>query len=800
MIKYASLGALLGLLAAPLANAQPANSTAASRVELGPLASGAAVAFVRGGSGDWGIEISGGTAPSMAQSKPAQIQIYGDESSVQDVARGYQSVRNEADAVVADATVMGENGAAFAFEDVWRVKGASLMLSRNVEVTGTETNAGFYSAIRLATTPTIKWEDATYFVPGLFYGENRGGPVTLNTKRYATREDSMSAPMTAAQFHDGNWFGILDPSPRGDTTWAETTGSATTPIIDERIQFGAIGADEVPGGGIELGFWLPGTISQTGSGFGGGRGGNATPVTKRRYHPVKAGFAQTYEVQFHFGKNETFRDMQRESWRWAWQTLNPKVKPVDVGLMREALLNHLADRVLVYDGRAGIPFVIDSVSGKPGSFRPATRRGGPGGGTNAPAGAGRGRGGPSPQAVQELADWAKSIGIDLDPSAAELNLWPKIVLGFCGKNVEVGQQLIVEAERDPASERSQRMRKLGLQVIDSIVRIVTMSPAPAAEGFDIRTGQPSGAQGGTGFSLRSLGEDTRTMVDLIRFERAHRRQHPDWSQWVKDYCDWLLTVQRENGSFPSSFQGGSGQPTGSSSGATSYGAIPVLVRMTEETGDKKYLDAAVSAGNFLWENFSRKDLYLGAIGGEGSDKESGMLSLEAYLALYENTKDAKWLDHAQAAGSYAESWIWIWNVPMPIDADYSILGWKPGVPTIGANGISARDNDTVDQYLSWAVPSFARLYKYTNDEHYLDVARVLLHGTKAMLALPGREYDLKGPGWQQEHWHMGTVRGVGAHRTWLPWISVNHIHGIVGLEEFDSALYQQLSKGLEPRL
>jgi hypothetical protein len=387
------------------------------------------------------------------------------------------------------------------------------------------------------------------------------------------------------------------------------------------------------------------------------------------------------------------------------------------------------------------------------------------------------------------------LGIDLDPSAAELNLWPKIILGFCGKNVEVAQQLIMEAERDPKSERGQRMRKLGLQIIDSILHIVTMSPAPAAEGFDIRTGQPSAAQGGTGFSLRSLGEDTRTMVDLIRFERAHGREHPDWSKWVKDYCDWLLTVQRENGSFPGSFQGGSGQPAGNSSGATSYGAIPILVRVTEETGDKKYLDAAVRAGDFLWANFSSNDLYLGAIGGEGSDKESGMLTLEAYLALYENTKEARWLDHAQAAGSYAESWIWIWDVPMPIGANYSELGWKPGVSTIGVNGISARDNDTVDQYLSWAVPSFARLYKYTGDEHYLDVARVLLHGTKAMLALPGREYDLKGPGWQQEHWHMGSVRGVGAHRTWLPWISVNHLHGITGLEDLDKDLYQRLATG-----
>ena len=791
MIKYASFGSLMWLLAASVTFGQQA----ASRLDLGRLANGAALTFVRSASGEWGIEISGGTAPTMSQLKPAQIEVYRGDENVSDLAAAYQAVRKQADAVVASATVTGDSGAAFAFEDVWRIDGASLFLSRNVKVTGTETNAGFFSAVRLASAPSVKWDDATYFVPGLFYGEERGGPVSLGSRRYAIREDSMSVPMTAAQFHDGNWVAVLDPSPRGDTTWEETTAPATTPIIDARIQFGAVGAKELSGGGVELGFWLPGTITQTGGGFGG-RGGNATPITRRRYHPVKTGFAQTYEVQFHFGKNETFRDMQRESWRWAWRTLNPKVKTVDVELMREALLDHLADRVLTYDGRAGIPFVIDSVSGKPGSFRPATRRGGQAPGfTNAAAAPVSGRGGPSPQAIQELADWAKTLGIDFDPLAAELNLWPKIVLGFCGKNVEVAQQLIMEAERDPNSERGQRMRKLGLQIIDSILRIVTISPAPAAEGFDIRTGQPSGAQGGTGFSLRSLGEDTRTMVDLIRFERAHGREHPDWSKWVKDYCDWLLTVQRANGSFPGNFQGGSGQPTGNSSGATSYGAIPILIRMAEETGDKKYLDAAIRAGDFLWTNFSSKDLYLGAIGGEGSDKESGMLSLEAYLALYENTKDAKWLDHAQSAGSYAESWIWIWNVPMPIGANYSDLGWKPGVPTIGANGISARDNDTVDQYLSWAVPSFARLYKYTNDEHYLDVARVLLHGTKAMLALPGREYDLKGPGWQQEHWHMGSVRGVGAHRTWLPWISVNHIHGIVGLEEFDKDIYQRLANG-----
>ena len=145
-----------------------------------------------------------------------------------------------------------------------------------------------------------------------------------------------------------------------------------------------------------------------------------------------------------------------------------------------------------------------------------------------------------------------------------------------------------------------------------------------------------------------------------------------------------------------------------------------------------------------------------------TDKEAGMLSLEAFLDLYDATSEPKWLNRAMAAGNYAESYIWIWNVPMPLGAVDADLNWKRGVPTVGVQGITARAAGGVDEYLDWAVPAYARLYKYTRDEHYLYVARVLLFDTKSMLALPGRTYDLAGPGWQQEHWSMGpNSRGFG---------------------------------------
>jgi hypothetical protein len=758
------------------------------RVDLGSLQTGATVSFVRTAGGEWGIKISDGTALLLIQQKPARIEIFRGEDNVRQFAAGYRSIQKENNMIEARANVVSGGKAGFEIEDRWSISGAVLSVSRKVSVTGTEDSSGFFSMIQLSSVPTVKWEDADYFVPGLFYGDPHtrasapGGSLNYDAKRLSIREDYLSAPLFGVLFRDGNWAAVLDLTPNGNTTQEEITAPADTPVIDEHIQFGALGAYVAPEGRVEFGFWLPGTTNE----FRGNWFRNdsaATPIVRYRYNPVKVGSSQSYQVGFRFGKSESFRDMERDAWRWAWQTLNPKITPINVEVVRRTLINHLADRVLTVDDRAGIPFVIDAVSGKPGSYRPAIM-----------SRMFRFRNAARPMSeVEDLAKWAKSIGIDVDTKAAELELWPKIIMGFCGKNVEVADQLLLESDRDPGP-RGQRMRKLGLRIIESLIRIVPMSPAPAGEGFDIRTGKASAVRGEPSFSLRAMSEDMRTMVDLIRRERALGRQHPEWFNWVKSYADWLLTQQREDGSFPASWQGRTGVVRGTS-GVTSYTPVPLLVRMSEETGDKKYLSSAVGAADYIWANYGSKCVFLGATGGDVADKESGMLSLEAFLALYENTKEPKWLKRAETAGNYAESWIWIWNVPMPIGANYSELGWKPGVPTIGVNGIGSNDAGGVDEYLDWAVPSYAKLYEYTKDEHYLDVARVLLHDTKSMLALPGRTYDLKGPGWQQEHWRMGPIRGIGAHRTWLPWISVNHLHGITGLEEFDPVLFRQLAEG-----
>ena len=327
-----------------------------NRVNIGVLqSSGAKVSFVRDSTGNYGIEISGKEFPILLNRRPAQIEIFEGEDNVTHIATGYQSVKKMNGALTAVAHLMGTNGAEFEIEDSWSISGDVLSLKRKVSVAGNEENAGFLSAIRLSTEPDIKWEDINYFAPDVIYGDptydgetSPGGTLAYNAKCFSIREDYISAPLFGLSFKNGNWAAVLDLAPDGATTQAETTAPFTTPVIDERIQFGALGAQEAIGGGVEFGFWFPGTTNEFVGGFGfGGNTITPTRVIRRRYHPVKEGFSQNYLVGFRISQGESFNSLVRDGWRWAWESLKPQVTPIDIEVARRAMIDHLYDHVLV---------------------------------------------------------------------------------------------------------------------------------------------------------------------------------------------------------------------------------------------------------------------------------------------------------------------------------------------------------------------------------------------------------------------------------------------------------------------
>jgi hypothetical protein len=193
--------------------------------------------------------------------------------------------------------------------------------------------------------------------------------------------------------------------------------------------------------------------------------------------------------------------------------------------------------------------------------------------------------------------------------------------------------------------------------------------------------------------------------------------------------------------------------------------------------------AAERAAEFVWQRFGDGS-YTGATldNPDVVDKEAAILAAEAFLALAEATDDAVWLTRAASAASVAASWIYLWNVPMPVDADVAGIHWKPGVPTTGlqliASGVSM-----VDGFLSVNASVFARLWQRTGDGHWLDVARIVTHGTCPMFATAAHPHDLRGLGWQQEHWSLAPRRGYGLNRRWLTWVPVAHVRGVQRLED-----------------
>ncbi len=709
------------------------------RVELGKAQTGATVSFTRSTSGKWGLEITGGPAPSIRQSKPARIEVSPTEQETRELASGYKTLQKSAAGVDAVAEIPYGDKVIFRVQDHWSLSGFVLSVHRQVEIVGSAPG-GFDSSIVLKIDPAVPWASLKYMVPGILYGDpthngerSPGGTLNNAAHRYQMREDLLPAPLFAISFQDGASVAVLDPLPRGDSTFEETKLTKDV-MTDARFQFGALGAWQTDTGSIEFGFCFPGTVS--------GYIGRPDTASRnvRRYHPITQGVGHTYEVRFRFGVNETFPEVTRNSWRWAWNTLNPAVTYIDVEQTRRVLIDHLEAQAATIDGRTAIPFVLSTVTDK--------------------------------------LQWN----------------WTMAAMGFVGKELECADQLLREAERD-RTERGGKMRETGLAIISSMIRALPTVPLQGT-GYDLATGKQWDHIWLAPW-LRNATEDMRVLMRAYRRELKLGHVHPEWIAWVKSYVDWLILQQHPDGSFPRRWYPGTSE-VAEPSGTTSYAPVPLLVIMSEETGDPKYQEAAIRAAEYIWTNYGSRGLFVGGASDNPdiTDKEAGMLSMEAFLSLYDATKDPKWLDHAKAAADFAESWIWIWNLPMPVDADDSQLYWKKGVPTIGTQGITTLAAGSADEYLDWAVPSYAKLFDYTHDQHYLEVATILLHDTKSMVALPGRQYDMRGIGWQQEGWRFGPGgpgRGVGGHRFWLPWISANHLYGITGLEEYNPALFKKLS-------
>jgi hypothetical protein len=693
--------------------------------------------------GKWGLQVSGAGMASVVQPKPVSVELYQSPDKIVERTTSYDDLDIHLRTAIGRSVVRYLN-VSFIVEDRWRIEGEVLRLTRKVTVRGTA-DAGFLTAITFNHHEKSPRSAVDYFAPGMIYGSPDhlsaaaiGGSDTYGPSGHGNvqiREDRLPAPMFGVHFADGSAFTVLDPSPQGGTTREDSHDTVVKTMVDSRFSFGAVGV-HLADGQQEQGFWFPGTegeVTYRGDTYPGGQ----LHQWRRRYHPIKDGFTQKYSVDFRFTAGEAFPAYYRQAWRWAFDVLKPPVVWQDIPVIQRSIVDLLANKVETIGDRSGIPnFVMAS-------------------------------------------------GSDTSPDR-------RAIMGFTGKNLESAEMLLADAQSDHDAVRATHDRELGIAILNSFLRL-RMNP-PIGEGFDINTGEPRLAiDRDHRVYLRSFGDDMKAIMRAYRREKAHGQQHPDWLAWTSQFADWLLSQQQAGGGFPRAWKPETGE-VADASPASSYNPIPFLMILSQETSDHKYLEAAERAGEFAWTNGQSKGQFVGGTidNPDVLDKEAGTLSNEAYLALYSATHEKKWLDRARGAADYAETFIYLWNVPMPPDDDNAQLQWKMGVPTYGTQLI-ATGHSLVDDYMAFDVDEYARLAVWSGDDHYMEVAKLLLFDTKEMIAVPGRTFDLKGTGWQQEHWSFAPVRGFGLHRGWLPWVATSQLKGIIGLREFDPKLFLTLT-------
>jgi hypothetical protein len=680
----------------------------------------------------YGVRIAWG---GVELTQPTPVNVVLSAGPIRGRGAGYSSVDLSPDGFSGMAEVPAGPRSALVVVDKWRGVGDEVHVAREVSVLG-DGEGGFMTSITLARNSQATWRDVQPFAPGAIYGDAEpvprwsiGSPYLRRNglKHILCREDRLAAPVFAVRYGDGTWVSVGHDA-TGAATIAADRGlvEGGEVLVDERFGFAALGGTE-KGGRLYVGAYYPGTEGPVTYSTG------PAPLAqhhhwRRRFHPLQEGFTHRYELSFESGQAATNGEFFAGPWRRAWGRLAPEASPVERDQVVTACTRVLAGQVRSGAGLTGIPLEVDALTGTSKAASPA-------------------------------------------------------IMGFVGANTDAGFILLRVGERLGGPTGTEYI-SLGEKVLDSFVSLDLLPPR--GEGFDLSHGRPVTYRRigrSAAVYARSVADGCAGTLKAWEYEAGRGRDHPRWLAWARSGGDWLVSTQGVDGAFPRAWEAGTGVVLDGSKTA-SHVPVGFLARLAAATAHPAYLRAAVRAAEFCWDNGGSAGCFAGATldNPDVVDKEAAIFALEGFLELHAATGDDIWLRRAVLAASVAETWVYIWDVSMPVDAQWPDLHWKPGVPTVGeqliATGVS-----TCDGFLAMNAAAFATLYRLTGDGHFLDVARLVTHGTKAMLGLPGKNLSPLGPGWQQEHWCLAIPRGLGLSRHWLPWVAVANVEGILRLED-----------------
>lgn len=157
-------------------------------------------------------------------------------------------------------------------------------------------------------------------------------------------------------------------------------------------------------------------------------------------------------------------------------------------------------------------------------------------------------------------------------------------------------------------------------------------------------------------------------------------------------------------------------------GSTSGGIAPAgLVSAYRYFGEKRYLEVALESAEQYYTRDAIKGYTTGGPGEilQGPDSESAFGLLESLVALYEETKDEKWLHRAEFMLHQCSSWVVSYNYRFPETSEFGRLGMK----TVGSVFANVQNKHSAPGICTLSGDSIYKIYKWTGNKAYLELLK-----------------------------------------------------------------------------
>ena len=623
------------------------------------------------------------------QVNPINIQIkkpnpqgdyLGNRAQTEMFAGNYSRLTVKGNTVVAYAELKSKAGSVFVVTDqyIGSKTGGGFELARDIQVKkSADGDEGFNSIVKFKEPGTNTHDKYEYFIPGIIMRNSTNMLVNsigynMGLNHVWVRDTHMGLPMVMLRNKEtGRAFSLGRVVDKKVYTGIDENQGNW--VISKNLDYGSVGISNTEKYS-SADVCYPGIEGQVNY-------VDRNLEMVRRSHPVRDDVVHSYRVAFRAEQSGSFTDSMTAAYQAHFNLCTvPDVK-ADLNKVYDVTLNLFSEFTQEYSpGKMGMPFAFD-----------------------------------------------------MDGDIAALDY----LIGFVGQQTSVGFHLI----RSGIQNKSALQRQKGGAIIDFWVR----------DGFTrfgfprVWFGTSANAWAENSFVpsfMRYMADGMEGMLDAYLEEKSAGTVKSEWMEKCVTFADWLVSRQNNDGSYYRAYDNTTGEVyavqdmKNASSKSNTAHPIRYLVRMYEQTGKAAYLNAARRAGEYAYSEYYQKGNYHGgtADGYNLQDKEGAVLALYAFNALYEQTRDKKWLAAAENAAVCAAGFVFTYDFNVWGKEKFNIYRDKVGTSGLSIIGTGGINTDTFSAYLYY---EFFKMYVHTGKDFYYKFALLLQNNTKQFINIGG---------------------------------------------------------------